>query len=222
MKFSRIEVFKRQATFGPGGVCLTKRAAIVVAGVTAVFLVATGMLLAQVKPDPAGKLTILVDGAPQGAEPIINFTGGNGILWHFIDDPANQKIDVTASFNSALVMTLDQHHGANGSNFCSSKNGSRSYSCSLPQGINGGRALQTLDPGSMFLLQVDTPCGAIAGATSSSSCWLRIDQVGGGNGIAIKQADGVSDPGTIGRGQQIFSAALLWFDGTVFRILVGV
>jgi len=165
------------------------------------------------EPNPAGKLTVQVNGVTQGAEPILNFTGGNGLVWHFIDHPDTQTLEVVANFNTALIMTLSQHQGPDGANFCDATAGGLPYTCKMPSS-----ALQSLKRGSMFLLAAAAPCGANSNGPSLG-CSISID----GFMKNIKQSDGTSDPGTIGRGQQISAngGALVFFDGSIFRILVS-
>lgn len=141
---------------------------------------------------------ILVNGQPIGATPNINFAPGNGMLWVVSNDPKLSAVDIEPGYNTALIATHDTVHY--NETFCDSTNGTTLYTCKLQN-----KALTFYQRGEMFLLSVDTTCAA--------GCSLNVDNIGP---IAIKQADGLTDPqGTLIAGQ----ARLVWYDGGIFRLI---
>jgi hypothetical protein len=99
--------------------------------------------------------------------------------------------------NTAVISTIDQVHS--NLNYCASINGTVAYTCNSPS-----KALKIYSVGQLFTFLPDIPC--------SSACTLNIDAVG----IAsIKSnSDGVTDvPVSLG-------AHLLFYDGSVFRLLI--
>jgi hypothetical protein len=148
----------------------------------------------------AQSVTVQVDGKSVGIENNLNLKPGNGIMHVCVDNPSNQSVDCTPSFNTALIPTHDTVHA--NENYCVSTNGTSNYTCSMPN-----KALTAYSPGMTFVLKVDTAC--------LGPCWLNIDNVGL---VSIKKIDGTTDPGgalVAGQPQWVF------YDGTVFRLMGG-
>jgi len=146
----------------------------------------------------SGALTLEVGGASVGTQSTLNFNTGAGITQTCVNNSGNNRVDCTPTYNSSLIPTHDTVH-ANES-YCSSANGTTSYTCSMPD-----KALTTYAAGMVFLLNVDTTC--------SAACTLNID----GNGtVSVKQINGTTDPG----GTLIATQPQwIFYDGTVFRLL---
>jgi hypothetical protein len=143
---------------------------------------------------------VQVDGKPVGIENNLNLIPGNGIMHACVDNPSQQRVDCTPSFNTALIATHDTAHA--NENYCVSTNGTIAYTCRMPN-----KALTSYSPGMTFVLNADANC--------SASCSLNIDNVGLKN---IKKIDGTTDPGgtfVAGQPQWVF------YDGTVFRLMGG-
>jgi hypothetical protein len=143
-------------------------------------------------------LSIALNGATQGTQATLNFVSGTGIVQACTNNVGASRVDCTPSFNTALIPTHDTIH-ANES-FCASSNGTTAYTCNMPN-----KALGTYTTGEVFLLEVDATC--------STACSLNVDNVGI---KSITKKDGVTAPGgTLVAGQ----AQLVWFDGTVIRLM---
>jgi hypothetical protein len=145
-------------------------------------------------------IKVQVDGKPAGIENSLNLIPGNGIMHACVDNPGQQRVDCTPSFNTALIATHDTVH--TNENYCVSTNGTASYTCRMPN-----KALTAYSPGMTFVLNADTAC--------AGPCWLNIDNVGL---VSIKKIDGATDPGgtfVAGQPQWVF------YDGTVFRLMGG-
>jgi len=143
-------------------------------------------------------LSIAVNGTTQGTQSTLNFIAGTGMVQSCANNVSSSSVDCTPSYNSALIPTHDTIH-ANES-YCASTTGTTSYTCTMPN-----KALTGYLAGQLFLLNPDTTC--------TTSCALNIDGLGA---KSIKRKDGSTDPGgTLVAGQ----AQLLWYDGTVFRLL---
>jgi hypothetical protein len=143
-------------------------------------------------------LTVQVGGRTVGTRSTLNLNPGGGILESCVDNAANNRVDCTPGFNSAVVVTHDTVHGSE--SYCNSVTQTTSYTCRLRY-----KALPFYAEGTTFLLNVDTSCIA--------ACSLNIDNLGVVN---IKKIDGTSDPGgalVAGQPQWIFH------DGTVFRLM---
>jgi hypothetical protein len=143
-------------------------------------------------------LNIALNGTTAGTQATLNFISGTGIVQSCSNNVGASRVDCTPSFNTALIPTHDTIH--NDENYCASSNGTTGYTCSMPD-----KALPAYALGQAFLLNVDATC--------ASSCSLNID----GLGVkSIKKKDGVTDPGgTLIAGQ----AQLVWYDGTVIRLM---
>jgi hypothetical protein len=145
-----------------------------------------------------GAVSVLLNGAPLSSGCVLNIKAGNGIIALATADPAIGGTDLSFAYNSALVPTHDTIHADE--NYCESSNGTIVYTCKLPN-----KALLTYQRGQEFLVVTDATCAA--------SCSLNIDILGP---KAIKQADGLTDPGGLLIAGQ---ARLIWYDGTVFRLM---
>jgi hypothetical protein len=148
----------------------------------------------------AQNLNVLVNGQPVGARNTLNLIPGNGVMHACADNPGQQRVDCTPSFNTALIPTHDTLHA--NENYCASTNGTFLYTCRLPN-----KALTSYSAGMTFVLTVDVDCAA--------SCSLNIDNMGLKN---IKKIDGTTDPGgaLVARQPQ-----WIFYDGTVFRLMGG-
>jgi hypothetical protein len=153
--------------------------------------------LAAAGAQPAGDgLTVQVGGKTVGKRPVLNLVPGNGIM-HSCTDTGN-RVDCTASYNSALIATHDTVHA--NENYCASTNSTIAYTCDLRP-----KALEHYSVGMTFLVNVDVSC--------TTSCSLSI------NGLpttSLKRIDGTTDPGgtlIAGEPQWIF------YDGKVFRLM---
>lgn len=146
----------------------------------------------------AQNITIQVDGVTAGTRNTLNLKAGNGVMQACADSPANNRVDCTPSFNSALISTHDTVHA--NENYCFSSNGTTAYTCRMRY-----KTLTAYATGMTFLLNVDSTCTA--------SCSLNID----GNGIvAVKMIDGTTDPrGNVIAGQPQW----IFYDGVVFRLM---
>jgi hypothetical protein len=145
-------------------------------------------------------LKVQVDGKPVGVENNLNLMSGNGIMHVCVDNPGQQRVDCTPSFNTALIPTHDAVHA--NENYCESTNGTPAYTCRLRN-----KALTSYSPGMTFVLNVDATCTAF--------CSLNIDNVGLKN---IKKIDGATDPGgTLVASQPQW----VFYDGKVFRLMGG-
>jgi hypothetical protein len=148
----------------------------------------------------AQNLNVQVNGQPAGARSTLNLIPGNGIMQACVDNPGQQRVDCTPSFNTALIPTHDTLHA--NENYCASSNGTLGYTCRLPN-----KALTSYSAGMTFVLNVDVDCAA--------ACTLNIDNVGLKN---IKKSDGTTDPrGALSAGQPQW----IFYDGTVFRLMGG-
>jgi hypothetical protein len=146
----------------------------------------------------AQNVTIQVSGKPVGTEPALNLIPGSGIMHACADNPANNRVDCTVSFNSPQLSTHDAVHS--NENYCYSSNRTTAYICSLPY-----KTLTGYRTGMTFLLNVDKTC--------DTSCSLNIDNAGV---VSIKMIDGATDPrGTVIAGQPQW----IFYDGTVFRLM---
>jgi hypothetical protein len=182
---------------------------VVFAVVALAFLGVRTMLDGQAPGSPGtpsacgGSFTVLVNGQPlpnaiSGC--VLNLQSGNGVIAAAAPDPSIGGTDITFSYNSALIATIPQ--AEQGVSYCNSQTGTTAYACVLPF------ALTTLQRGMEVLLSIDTPC--------PTSCTLSFSTITGA--IAIKQANGTTDPmgtGFLGTAGQ---AGRIWFDGTVFRL----
>lgn len=151
-------------------------------------------------PQTAGGAGVAIDlnGTAEGTQATLNFISGTGIVLSCVNNTGASRVDCTPSYNSALIPTHDTIH-ANES-YCASSNGTTAYTCSMPD-----KALTAYSVGQMFLLNVDTTC--------ATSCSLNIDSNGA---KSIKQSNGTTDPGgALIAGQ----AQLIWYDGTVMRLM---
>jgi len=143
-------------------------------------------------------VTVDINATSVGTQATLNFISGTGIVQSCANNTGSNRVDCTPSYNSALIPTHDTIH-ANES-YCASSNGTTAYTCTMPN-----KALTAYNVGQMFLLNVDTTCAA--------ACTLNID----GNGIkSVKQPNGTTDPGGVLLAGQ---AQLIWYDGTVMRLM---
>jgi hypothetical protein len=148
----------------------------------------------------AQNLKVQLNGNPIGAENTLNLIPGNGIMHACLDNPQQQRIDCTPSFNTSFIPTHDTVHA--NENYCKSTNGTIAYTCGMPN-----KALTSYRAGMTFVLNVDTDCRA--------NCSVNIDNLGT---TSIKKSDGATDPGgalKAGQPQWIF------YDGKVFRLMGG-
>jgi hypothetical protein len=147
-------------------------------------------------------LNVQVNGQLRGVENTLNLIAGTGIVQACVDNPGQQRVDCTPSFNTALIATHDTVHA--NENYCVSTNGTISYTCGFAL---RNKALTAYSAGMTFVLNVDATCTAF--------CSLNIDNVGPVN---IKKIDGTTDPGgalIAGQPQWVF------YDGAVFRLMGG-
>jgi hypothetical protein len=143
-------------------------------------------------------VTVDLNGTAQGTQAALNFISGTGIVQSCVNNTGASRVDCTPAYNSALIPTHDTIHA--NETYCASSNGTTAYVCSMPD-----KALLSYSTGQMFLLNVDTTC--------ATSCTLNIDGVGV---KTITKGDGVTAPGgTLVAGQ----AQLIWYDGTVMRLM---
>jgi hypothetical protein len=148
----------------------------------------------------AQNLNVQVNGQAAGARSTLNLIPGNGIIHTCVDNPRQQRVDCTPSFNTALIPTHDAVHA--NENYCDSSNRTFAYTCRLPN-----KALSSYSAGMTFVLTVDVDCTA--------ACTLNIDNVGLKN---IKKIDGTTDPsGALVSGQPQW----IFYDGIVFRLMGG-
>jgi hypothetical protein len=145
-----------------------------------------------------GGVTVDLNATSVGTQATLNFIAGTGIVQSCVNNTGASRIDCTPSYNSALIPTHDTIHA--NEIYCTSSNGTTAYTCAMPN-----KALTAYSTGQMFLLNVDTTC--------ATSCTLNIDS----NGIkSVKQPNGTTDPtGVLVAGQ----AQLIWYDGTVMRLM---
>src|SRR5450755_4723989 len=78
----------------------------------------------------AQNLAVQVDGKPVGAKGTLNLIPGNGIMHVCVENPNQQRVDCTSSFNTAVIATHDTVHA--NENYCYSANGTVQYTCRLP------------------------------------------------------------------------------------------
>lgn len=143
-------------------------------------------------------VAILVNGTPIAAEPAINITDANGIIWSARDNPAQQRVDITGALNPAYTPAFQQLYA--NPQYCRSMNGTSTYTCKMQYA-----PLLAYQRGQAFLLDVDAAC--------ATTCTLNVDALGP---RIITKKDGVSAPdGSLAIGQ----AQLVWFDGTVMRLV---
>jgi hypothetical protein len=129
-----------------------------------------------------------------------NLEPGNGILVDCRDDPAQNRVTCTPSYNPAIIATHDSVH--DNENFCLSTNGTTQYACKLPN-----KALAGYRVGMTLVLDADATCTA--------SCALNVDGIGS---VAITKSDGASPP----RGALIArQPQWVFYDGRVFRLMGG-
>jgi hypothetical protein len=166
------------------------------------FLTALALGAQPTPPGPplacGGAVTILLNGVPLSSGCVLNLTAGFGVI---VTAAANTGIggtDLSFSYNSALIPTHDTIHA--NENYCESTNGTTGYTCQLPD-----KTLTVYSRGQLFLIVVDATC--------VTNCTLNINTVGR---TSIKRADGTTDPGGLLIAGQ---ARLIWYDGTVFRLI---
>jgi hypothetical protein len=149
----------------------------------------------------AGSLNLLVNGGTVASEPGLNFISGTGVVQTCANNAANNRVDCTPSLNTAVALT-NANAQADKPWFCSSTNGTTSYTCSL----SAAAALTSYNSGMWLLLVVDT-------TNTTSQASLNVD----GNGVKnITQSDGATVPSA----GQIVAGRPYWiyYDGNVFRL----
>jgi hypothetical protein len=154
-------------------------------------------------PPGNGTVTVQVGGRTVGTRPTLNLTNAagasvSGIIQACADNPGNNRIDCTSSYNSAFISTHDTVHS--NENYCNSANGTTAYTCRLPF-----KALTVYSTGMTFLLNTDVACVA--------SCTLKIDNLGLVN---LKRTDGTTDPVGVLLANQ---PQWIFYDGKVFRLM---
>lgn len=107
------------------------------------------------------------------------------------------------ALNTGVALTIATEQ-AGKTKFCSSTNGTTTYTCSL----SASAALTSYTTGQPFLLSVDTTCAA--------TCSLRVDSLS--TNPSITKIDGTTPPGGALIANQ---AQWVYYDGTVFRLLGG-
>jgi hypothetical protein len=167
-----------------------------------------------------GAVTILINGQTLPGNVsgcVINLKTSTGSIANATPDPAIGGTDITFTPNSAIYPTYTQVE--QGANFCDSAQGVAAYQCALPSNI--GTSVQA---GMEVLLRIDVPCpaactlmltatpGCVTQPPAGSTCGPQTPA------IAIKQADGTTDPGGTGNLGFAGRAQRLWYDGTVFRM----
>jgi hypothetical protein len=145
-------------------------------------------------------LSIDVNGTAQGTQPALNLISGTGITQVCANNTGANRVDCTPSLNTAVALTIATSQ-AGKPDYCSSANGTDSYTCTL----GASAALTTYTAGMHLTLDADT--------SNTGAASLNVDNVGVKN---IKQPDGLTDPttGEIVAGRPI----TLYFDGTVWRL----
>jgi hypothetical protein len=115
---------------------------------------------------------------------------------------SNPDGSVAPAVNTASVLSKDQFESG-GCQFLDSTNGTPQYTAGLALGC---KALSSYKAGQVFVLRVDA-------TNAAGACSLNIDNLGL---RAIKQRDGVTDPGpgTVAAGQFYW----VFYDGQVFRL----
>lgn len=146
-----------------------------------------------------GPTTIDNNGTVVGADGIVNFIAGGGIL-NTISNTGSQ-INIQQGVDTSVI--LSKATAQNGTPWlCLSASGSgTTYTCSLSP------TLQAYSSGMPLLWKPDV-------SGSGGPTTLNVDTLGA---VAVKQADGVTDP-TIADvlvGRQYW----VWYDGSVFRLL---
>jgi len=169
----------------------------------ALLCVCLAAAYSQNVPPGNGTVTVQVGGRTVGSRPTLNLTNAagasvSGIIQSCTDNPSNNRIDCTSSYNSAFISTHDTMHS--NENYCSSTNGTTAYTCRLPF-----KALTVYSTGMTFLLSTDLACVA--------SCTLNIDNLGLGS---LKRLDGTTDPGGVLLANQ---PQWIFYDGKVFRLM---
>lgn len=165
-----------------------------------VFLAAA---YSQNVPPGNGTVTVQVGGRTVGTRPTLNLTNAagasvSGIIQACADNPSNNRIDCSSSYNSAFISTHDTVHS--NENYCNSANGTTAYTCHLPF-----KALTVYSTGMTFLLSTDLAC--------VTSCTVNIDNLGLVN---LKRIDGTTDPGGVLLANQ---PQWIFYDGKVFRLI---
>ncbi len=148
-----------------------------------------------------GTLNLSVNGSSIASQPGLNFIAGSGMTQTCVNNSGASRVDCTPSLNTAVALT-NANAQANKPWFCSSTNGTTSYTCSL----SAAAALTSYTSGMWLLLVVDT-------TSTSTQPTLNVDGVGA---KSMTQSDGATVP-TAG---QIVAAKPYWiyYDGTVFRL----
>jgi hypothetical protein len=137
----------------------------------------------------AGGVTVLLEGQPLASGCVLNLKAGPGIIATPKADPTIGGTDLIFGYNTATMATLDEVHA--NVNYLVSSNGTPACTASLS--TPGNKALTVYQAGELFLLNADAACTS-----------LNIDNVGARTFV------GTLTPGT---------AKLIWFDGTVFRLV---
>jgi hypothetical protein len=148
-----------------------------------------------------GTLNLSVNGSSIASQPGLNFIAGSSMTQTCVNNSGASRVDCTPSLNTAVALT-NANAQANKPWFCSSTNGTTSYTCSL----SAAAALTSYTSGMWLLLVVDT-------TNTSTQPTLNVDGVGA---KSMTQSDGATVP-TAG---QIVAAKPYWiyYDGTVFRL----
>jgi len=149
----------------------------------------------------AGSLNLSVNGASVASEPGLNLISGAGLLQTCANNSANNRVDCTPSLNTAVALT-NANAQADKPWFCSSTNGTTSYTCSL----SASAALTSYTAGMWLMLVADT-------TNTSTQPSLNVDGQGAKN---IAQSDGATVPSA----GQIVAGRPYWiyYDGAVFRL----
>ena len=112
---------------------------------------------------PAGGVAVEAGGKPVARRSTLNLNPGAGTGVVCTDNPRENRVDCSYSYNSAVVPTHETV-SAN-ENYCHSANGTTAYTCHLPF-----KALSGYSIGMTFLLNADATC--------STTCTLNIDGLG--------------------------------------------
>jgi hypothetical protein len=160
-----------------------------------------GLNLVNLQTQSTG-IQVMINGKVVSTRATINFVPTNGTIVACTDNPAANRTDCSPDYNTAVIATLNQVTG--GPQTLVSANHTAAYTANVPYGVKGTPVL-----GDAFILYVDTECIA--------NCSLTINQ---GPLIAIKQSDGLTDPGqNLATTIQVHVPRWVFFNGTVWLLL---
>jgi hypothetical protein len=146
-----------------------------------------------------GTLTISLSGTTVGAQPILDFENGTGVVQSILN--TGTKIQNQIGLNTAIVPTFTQLQTNKLNYYASSSNSGTTYTaCTLP-------VVNSLTTGMVVSWVPDV--NGTGGATTLSICTLGTP--------SLKLSDGTTDPSS----NSIVAGHLyqLWYDGTVWRFV---